>query len=114
MDYAEATQLLGALTPAQRNTLEEAHDRYYCFAGISSFDAESDRQAEADRGTFAHLLFPPGPGGIPSISQERAAEFMAAVTGFPVAWCRAWDEYSFCELHGVDYAEQATMNGGVL
>ncbi|WP_066335811.1 hypothetical protein [Azohydromonas lata] len=113
MDYTEATQLLGALTPAQRKTLEEAHDRYYCFARVSSFDAEGDRQAEADRITYAHLLLPDH-GGLPCLSQGCAAEFMAAVTGFPVAWCRAWDEYSFCELHGVDYAEQAAMNGGVL
>jgi hypothetical protein len=113
MDYTEATQLLGGLTPAQRKTLEEAHDRYYSFARVSSFDAESDRQAEADRIAYAHLLLPDN-GGMPCVSHERAAEFMAAVTGLPVAWCSAWDEYNFCELHGEDYAERAAMNGGVL
>ena len=113
MDYGQATQILHTLTPEQRGSLEEAHDRYFCFAGISSFDADSDRQAETDRKTYAHLLLPDN-GGVPCISQEHAAEFMSAVSGLPQKWCLAWDEYDFCELHGQDYEARAARNGGYL
>jgi hypothetical protein len=54
-----------------------------------------------------------GEGGIPCVSQERAAEFMSTVTGLPLVWCMAWDECDFCDLHGTDYMEQFAKHGHV-
>lgn len=113
MNYAEAAAVLAKLTNEQLETLETAHDRYFCFAGISSFDAESDRQAEADRTTYAHLLLPDS-NGRPSVSDEHTTAFMVAVTGLPEQCCLAWDVYAFCNLHGADWEERAAANGGIV
>jgi hypothetical protein len=111
MHHSQATDILDELAPEQRAALETAHDRYRCFARVSSFDAESDRQAEADRATYAHLLLP-DKDGRPCVSQKRAADFMAAVTGMPAQWCVAWDEHAFHQLHGDDSEEGADANAG--
>ncbi len=106
VNYEEAEALLSRLSLDQRNTLEEAHWRYMCFAGVTSIDEASDKQADEDRVTYAHLLESTD-DMLPRVSDVRIADFMVAVSGLPREWCQAWDEHDFYETHGVTWAEAA-------
>jgi len=100
MKIDNARTIIDALTDEQRDALETAHWRYLCFAGVTSLDAESDQQADADRVTFAHLLRFTEEGK-PHISDVATAEFMSSVTGLDREWCAAWDAVDFYETHGI-------------
>jgi hypothetical protein len=105
-----AQSILATLTQGQRDTLERSYLRYLAFACVN-LDDEYAIQAEADRDTFSHLLkF--SENQQPVVSQQRAAEFMTEVCGFPIEWCRAWDACDFYETHGVTL-EEAELKGRV-
>lgn len=105
MDIQQARQIVVAIPEAQQAILADAHDRYMYFTGVYTDRPTIDHIAE-DRVAFRHLLVFTDDGR-PSLSDERCAEFMAAITGLPRDLCLAWDENEFIETHGEDiYAEQ--------
>ena len=110
MNIEIAQGIVAALTEDQRGLLEAAHCRYMAFAGVIQ-DGEYQEQAKADREAYPHLLKFKADGG-PSVSTERAADFMASVTGLARDWCVAWDEHDFYETHGVTQ-EEAMQAGHV-
>lgn len=106
MNIVHARQITGAVPEGQRVVLAAAHDRYMYFAGVYTDAGLSFEQIAEDRARFAHLL-KVTEDGRPSLSDERCAEFMAAITGLPLDLCLAWDEVEFIETHGEDmYAKQ--------
>jgi hypothetical protein len=104
MDLSQAQAVISTLSHEQKEALETAHWRYMAFAGVMSDGEAADRQAVVDRQAFAHLL-KYTEDGRPSLSDERAAEFMAAVSGLPRDWCMAWDHHDFYVTHGVSFEE---------
>lgn len=110
MNIEIAQSIVAALTDDQRGLLEAAHWRYMAFAGVIQ-DSEYQQQAKADREAYPHLLKFKADGE-PSVSTERAADFMAAVTGLARDWCVTWDEHDFYETHGVTQ-EEAMQTGHV-
>ncbi len=68
------------------------------FVGVYTDQPVVDHRVE-DRAAFAHLLVFTGDGR-PSLSDERCAEFMSAVTGLPREWCAAWKETHLVREHG--------------
>jgi hypothetical protein len=108
MNSTDARQVLKAVATDQRAALASAHDRYMRFTGVytDTDPSYSEEQITEDRARFAYLLKFTGDGR-PSLSDQRCAEFMAAITGLPLDWCLAWDEVEFIETHGEDiYAKQ--------
>lgn len=104
METSQARQLAALIPKDQQAVLEAAHERYMYFTGVYTDRPEVDRIAE-DRAAFPHLLVFTEDGR-PSLSDERCAEFMAAVTGLPRDWCLAWDEIEFVNEHGEDFFEK--------
>lgn len=105
-----AQELIEGLSHDQRDLLENSHCRYMAFAYVIHNDAYASQAAE-DRKSYAHLLkF--NEDDLPAVLVQRASEFMAAVSGLPVEWCRAWDAYDFYETHGVTL-EDASQNGHI-
>lgn len=107
MDIAQARQLIASISKDQHAVLAAAHDRYMYFAGVYT-DTHPDfsaGQIAEDRARFAYLLAFTEDGR-PSLSDERCAEFMSAVTGLPRDWCMAWNEVDFIETHGEDFFEK--------
>ncbi len=104
MDISQARQLAESIPRDQQAVLAAANERYMYFAGVYTDQPEADHRAE-DRAAFSHLLAFTGDGR-PSLSDERCAEFMAAVTGLPREWCLAWDEIEFVREHGEDFFEK--------
>ncbi|TYC51429.1 hypothetical protein ETQ85_24395 [Zoogloea oleivorans] len=100
MDIQQARQIVVAVPEAQRAILADAHDRYMYFTGVYT-DRPAINHIAEDRALFAHLLKFTDDGR-PSLSDERCAEFMAAITGLPLDWCLSWDEVEFIETHGED------------
>jgi hypothetical protein len=74
------------------------------FTGVYT-DAPAIDQIAQDRAAYAHLLVFAADGR-PSLSDERCAEFMAAVAGLPREWCLAWDLVEFAKEHGEDFVEK--------
>ncbi|MBC7604223.1 MAG: hypothetical protein H7255_16390 [Ramlibacter sp.] len=101
MNIDEARRLVAMLSPTQNEGLALAHDRYTHFTGVFSGDV-SDAQVARDRLDYSHLLKGTA-NGHPWLSDDRCAEFMAAVSGLPVDWCSAWHEVDFCDTHGEDF-----------
>ena len=104
MDTSQARQLAASLPKDQQAALAAAHERYMYFTGVYTDQPAVDHIVE-DRVAFAHLLVFTGDGR-PSLSDERCAEFMAAVTGLPREWCLAWDEIEFVSEHGEGFVEK--------
>lgn len=104
---APAHVSLGLPSPIPVNAhaaLAAAHDRYMYFAGVYTGRPVVDHVA-ADRTAFAQLLVFTTDGR-PSLSEERCAEFMAAITGLPREWCAAWDASAFDATHGEGFADK--------
>lgn len=93
MEIVQARQLVGTIAKDHQAALAAAHDRYMYFAGAYTDRPPVDNVA-GDRSAFPHLLVFTADGR-PSLSDERCAEFMSAVTGLPREWCLAWDEIEF-------------------
>ena len=104
MDIAQARQLAATIPQEQQAILAAAHERYMYFTGVYTDRPTVDHIAE-DRAAFAHLLMFAADGR-PSLSDERCAEFMAAVTGLPRDWCDAWEEVEFLREHGEGFYEK--------
>src|SRR5712691_4919148 len=87
VDISDAHLVVKAIPKDKQAVLATAHERYMYFTGVYTDRPEIDHLAE-DRATFPHLLkF--AADGRPSLSDERCAAFMAAVTGLPREWCGA-------------------------
>lgn len=110
MNIETAQEILAHLTQDQLNALETAHWRYMAFAGVV-LHADYETQAKEDQKTFPELLKFDADGK-PVTSDQRAADFMVAVTGLSRDWCLAWDEHDFYETHGVT-SEEAAQAGHV-
>lgn len=93
----EARKIIAELPSETKAVLDAAHERYMCFSGVHDPEQNADHVAE-DRTAFAHLLV--YVDGNPSLSDERCADFMVAVTGLPLEWCLAWGESAFAAEHG--------------
>lgn len=106
MQIEVAENFVAGLTLEQRDSLEATHWRYMAFAGVI-LDDQYQEQATADQQAYPHLLKYDA-AGRSVVSSERAADFMAAVTGMARDWCLAWDEHDFYETHGVT-SEQAAQ-----
>ena len=104
MDISQARQLAESISQDQQAVLAAAHKRYMHFTGVYTDQPEVDHRTE-DRAAFRHLLAFTSDGR-PALSDERCAEFMAAVTGLPHEWCLAWDEIEFINEHGEDFFEK--------
>ncbi len=104
MDIAQARQLAANIPEHQRAALAAAHERYMYFTGVYADTATVDQIAQ-DRAAFPHLLKFTADGR-PSLSDERCAEFIAAVTGLPREWCLAWEEIEFVNEHGEGFFEK--------
>lgn len=98
MDISQARQLAATIPQDQQAVLATAHERYMYFTGVYTDKPEVDHIAE-DRAAFPHLLVFTDDGR-PSLSDERCAEFMAAVTGLSQGWCLAWEAIEFVNEHG--------------
>lgn len=103
MDIAEARKLVAELSECDRETLSDAHLRYMHFTVVFTCDI-SEEQIAQDRAAFPHLLKWDAEGK-PSLSDQRCADFMVALTHLPREWCLAWDEVDFVETHGEDFYE---------
>lgn len=103
MDMRQAREVI-AVSSDKQAALAAAHDRYMCFCGVYTAEPEDDHVAE-DRAAFPGLLAHTADGR-PSLSDERCADFMVAMTGLPREWCLAWDEVAFVEEHGEDFVEK--------
>lgn len=103
MDTEKARDIVGGLSIRDQEVLRDAHSRYMHFTGVFSGDV-SDQQIALDREAFPHLLKWDSEGR-PSVSDERCADFMVALTGLPRETCLAWDEVDFVETHGEDFFE---------
>jgi hypothetical protein len=103
MDSTQAREILNTLSSSERAALSDAHLRYMHFTGVYTSDISNAVIAQ-DRATYPHLLkF--DEAGRPSLSDQRCADFMVALTGLPREWCFAWDEVDFVETHGEDFFE---------
>ncbi len=109
---SHARQLAESIPQDKQAVLAVAHERYMYFTGVYT-DTHPEFSAERineDRARFTYLLKFTDDGR-PSLSNERCAEFVAAVTGLPREWCLAWDEVEFIDAHGEDiYAKQDRKN----
>jgi hypothetical protein len=103
METSEARKIVHGLSAADRVTLSSAHSRYMHFTGVYTGEVSADVIAE-DRATFAHVLKWDDEGR-PSLSDQRCADFMAAITGLARESCLAWDEVDFVDTHGEDFFE---------
>ena len=104
MEIAQARQLAATIPSASAAALAAAHERYMYFTGVYTDTPAVDHIAR-DRAAFAPLLKFTGDGR-PSLSDERCAEFMVAVTGLPRDWCDAWEEVEFLREHGEGFWEK--------
>jgi hypothetical protein len=104
MDLGQAREIVAAVSGDKQAILAAAHDRYMYFCGVYTDRPVDDHIAE-DREAFPDLLAYTTDGR-PSLSDERCADFMAAVSGLPREWCLAWDEVAFVEEHGEDFVEK--------
>ena len=104
MDIEQAREIIAAVPGDKQAILDTAHDRYMYFCGVYTDKPVDDHIAE-DREAFPGLLAYTSDGR-PSLSDERCADFMAAVSGLPREWCLAWDEVAFVEEHGEGFAEK--------
>lgn len=104
MNFEQARDVLRLVPSDERFRLEEAHERYMHFAGVYTDRPAVDR-VEQDRAAFPHLLEFTSEG-LPRLSDERCADFMAAITGLPRDWCLAWDEVAFVETHGEQFVDR--------
>lgn len=104
MDLGQAREIIAAVPGGKQAILAAAHDRYMYFCGVYTDRPVDDHIAE-DREAFPELLAYTADGR-PSVSDERCADFMAAVSGLPREWCLAWDEVAFVEEHGEDFVEK--------
>ena len=104
MDTIEARKIVDALSASDRTTLSDAYLRYMHFSGVYTGDI-SDDVIRKDRAAFPHLLKWDA-ACRPSLSDQRCADFMVALTGLPRDWCLAWDEVEFVETHGEDFFER--------
>ena len=100
MTIEHARQVINAVSEKQRAALSAAHERYMHFAGDDTVAVRrvSVEQVAEDRARFVHLLKFTDDGW-PSLSDERCAEFMAAITELPRELCLAWGEVEFFETH---------------
>lgn len=103
METQQARQIVSEIPAQHRKALEAAHLRYMHFTGVA-YGEVSKEQIAHDRATYSHLL-KYADDGRPSLSDERCADFMAAITGLSRDWCSAWDEVEFVETHGEDFLE---------
>jgi hypothetical protein len=98
----DVANAIPAIVPlADCAALAAAYNRYMHFTGVWSpcHGSSSPEQIAADRATYPNLLkFTEN--GLPSLSDERCAEFMSAVSGFPFDLCLAWDAVEFENEHG--------------
>ncbi len=99
----QARKIIATVPSETHAVLAAAHDRYMCFCGVYTPEPDANHVAE-DRAAFPHLLV--YVDGRPSLSDERCADFMVAVSGLPREWCLAWDEVAFAEEHGDDFVEK--------
>jgi hypothetical protein len=103
MDTEKARAIVDGLSIQDQDALRAAHLRYMHFTGVFTGDV-SDEQIVQDRKAFPHLLKCDAEGR-PSISDQRCADFMVALTGLSRELCLAWDEVDFIETHGEDFFE---------
>ncbi|WP_454909672.1 hypothetical protein [Variovorax gossypii] len=92
------------LSAEDRDALAAANDRYMYFVGVYTDHPVVDHRSE-DRAAFAHLLVFTDDGR-PSLSDERCAEFMSAVSGLPREWCAAWKESDLVREHGEGFFDR--------
>ena len=106
MEILLARQIVATIPQDKAPILAAAHARYMYFAGAYAANSNEEiARASEDRTRFAHLLKFLDHGRV-IVSNERCAEFMATITGFPLEWCLAWDEEEFIETHGDDIDNQ--------
>lgn len=105
MDITQARRIVQTIPADAQAVLSAAHDRYMHFAGVYTGDDVPAAVVAQDLIRFPHLLVFAGCGR-PSLSGERCADFMVAITGLPRDWCLAWDEFQFVQEHGEDFAEK--------
>lgn len=103
MEIEQAREIVSAIPEDRRRSLAAAHLRYMHFTGVYSGEV-SQEQVSLDRATYPHLL-KYTEDGRPSLSDERCAQFMAAITDLPRELCLAWDEVEFVEEHGEDFLD---------
>jgi hypothetical protein len=100
MTQHDALQLVASLPPDVVESLEYDLERYRRFTGLYCDNIEHEEMRLADQATFPHLIkF--STDGVPELSNERGAEFMAAVSKHPLAWCRAVIETEYIDADGV-------------
>ena len=104
MNIKQARRIVAEMREDQHAVLSEAHDRYMYFAGVYT-DRLNVARIAADRARFPHLLTFTQDGRS-SLSDERCAEFMSAITGLPRDWCAAWDEVEFANPHGENFIDK--------
>ena len=104
MNTHQAREIIAAIPRDKQAVLAAAHDRYMCFCGVYTAEPKDDHVAE-DRAAFPGLLAYTDDGR-PSLSDERCADFMVAVSGLPREWCLAWDEVAFVDEHGENFVEK--------
>lgn len=104
MEITQARQLAEVIPEDQQAALAAARERYMYFTGVYTDRPAEDHVAQ-DRAAFGHLLAF-SEDGRPSLSDERCAEFMAALTGLPREWCLAWEEIEFVNEHGEGFVEK--------
>lgn len=99
MKTADAKQIIATIPAEQHAVLADAYNRYMHFTGVWCGDGFPEAQIQADRAAYPNLL-KHSENGIPALSDERCAAFMATVSGLPVEWCLAWDAVEFENEHG--------------
>lgn len=100
MTQLDALQLVASLPADVVQSLEYDLERYRRFTGLYCDSIEQDEMRIADQAAFPHLIkF--STDGVPELSDERCAEFMAAVSKHPLAWCRAVIAVEYLDANGV-------------
>lgn len=105
MTPTEFTAILSKATASQLEALDAAHWRYMTLIGIVDGEV-SDEVATADRDAYP-LFIKKGDTGLPIFSDADCVAFMAAITGLSVAFCAAWRDKDFYDLHGETGEEMA-------
>lgn len=99
------TAVLSAASPAQLDSLDQAHWRYITLIGLVS-DVLPVDQVQADQ--IAYPQFISQNDGMPVFNDDDCTTFMVAVTGLSSALCEAWRDKDFYDLHGETAEEMAS------
>ncbi|KPC31050.1 Uncharacterized protein ABJ99_4866 [Pseudomonas syringae pv. cilantro] len=108
MTPKEFTTTLKTATPKQLESLDQAHWRYMSLIGIVSDVLPLDVVA-ADQKAYPEFI--KSENDLPVFNDADCKAFMMAITGLSPAFCEAWKDKDYYQLHRETVQETVARSG---